>query len=353
MAGTPKQFMLPKAVDAELERLLEEVRRVGEPDLQVRRRGCAHLGGTKHGWRRIGSHRSGVFARHAKSRRAEVDHPWATWPTTFRREALMTKRSDLVALLQMMIGADGPSTWVSNVPWPVHIAIAENRVRVSGHLHLGFDGRDSCRPMPWTGMKVEGLNAAIHELSISGELICQDRGFYCCWSVRPDSLHEYRRRLMRTDPTEAAVVYRAAQRWSALASISLKKPAGRRSVVRVYVPDRDADAPPARGTDFTVGGHQTLLPLSVSTFHHPAGYLVLMPSIRVSMRGPRALPRSVEAIAIRVAPIDIGDGVQCPHELRRTGIPLAGVSADGFARDGNQCLGNVGSEGRRRIEGIG
>jgi hypothetical protein len=31
VAGTPKQFMLPKAVDSELERLLEEVRREGNP----------------------------------------------------------------------------------------------------------------------------------------------------------------------------------------------------------------------------------------------------------------------------------------------------------------------------------
>jgi hypothetical protein len=134
----------------------------------------------------------------------------------------MTKRSDLIPLLQMMIGADGPSTWVSNVPWPVHNAIAEYRAEFAATSTLGLLGEIEVVPCPGLGVKVEGLNAAIDALVDSGELVCQDRGFYSCWSVHPNLLHEYRRRLMRTEPSEAAIIYRAAQRWSALASISLK-----------------------------------------------------------------------------------------------------------------------------------
>ena len=134
----------------------------------------------------------------------------------------MVQRADLTALLRMLIGADGPSTWVCNVPWPVHNAIAEYRDELATTCTLGLANELEVVPCPGLGMKVEGLNAAIDELAFSGELIREDLGFYCCWSVQPSVLPEYRRHMMRADPAEAAIVYRAAQRWLALASISLK-----------------------------------------------------------------------------------------------------------------------------------
>jgi hypothetical protein len=133
----------------------------------------------------------------------------------------MTSDGSLVPLLGLLIGAGGPAIWPANVPWPLHQAVAEIGDELSRTHTLGIGSMDVV-PAADLGLKVVGLNEAVNQLALDGELFWQDHGFFSCWTVEESRSHHYRRELMRVDATEATLVYRAARRWSALAAISLK-----------------------------------------------------------------------------------------------------------------------------------
>jgi len=134
----------------------------------------------------------------------------------------MIDSSELVGLIQLLLGAHGPSTWPANVPWPMHQAIAEFRVDLASTRTLGLTQSIDVVPCPGLGLKVEGLDGAVDELQFLGQLSLHDCGFYSFWSVTAGCIPEYRRRVMRSDPAEAALLHCAAHRWSALAATSLK-----------------------------------------------------------------------------------------------------------------------------------
>lgn len=130
--------------------------------------------------------------------------------------------ASLEELVRLLIGAGGPTEWPANVPWPLHQAVASEVTALS----IGTDSDDvqpvTVVPWPGLGLKVEGLDAAVHRLALAGELSAVDHGFFSCWSVASRCLPALRQMVMRLDVGDALTAQRAGRRWAALCETSLK-----------------------------------------------------------------------------------------------------------------------------------
>ena len=128
--------------------------------------------------------------------------------------------ADLVRLMQ---ASGGPDQWPSRVPWPLHQALFEAREALQQVVLRGSPVDLAAVPCPDVGWKVEHVEGAIRELERSGLVrLVEVDPFRCQFLAQEGARQPVRRELMLLDPAEAAVIYRAALRWRALASTSLK-----------------------------------------------------------------------------------------------------------------------------------
>lgn len=124
-----------------------------------------------------------------------------------------------------LLAADGPREWVAGVSWPLHRALLGLQAEVSAagpESSLPYDDLIT-RPDPEAGTAVAGAEDAIRELASAGLLSLEGDGLAAVWTVDERHLVGPRRELMRLQPTDVDLIYRAARRWAALAVTSLKK----------------------------------------------------------------------------------------------------------------------------------
>jgi hypothetical protein len=126
------------------------------------------------------------------------------------------------SFMQLLLASGGPREWPANVPWPLHQTVVEFLDQIVESRTLQFSNEVEVVPYPGLGLKVVGLDDAVVELGRFGVIGLEDDGFAAMWVVNPQGIDRHRRDLMRCDAVEAAVLYRAARRWSALAATSLK-----------------------------------------------------------------------------------------------------------------------------------
>ena len=129
----------------------------------------------------------------------------------------------VVELVRLMQASGGPDQWPARMPWPLHQALFEARDALHQVVLRGGVVDVAAVPCPDLGWRVEHVDAAIRELERSGlvRLVERDpfRGYFL---AQEGAMRPVRRDLMVLDPSTAAVIYRAAVRWRALASTSLK-----------------------------------------------------------------------------------------------------------------------------------
>ena len=121
-----------------------------------------------------------------------------------------------------LLAAGGPSEWLVGIRWPLHRALIDLAESVAlAQSPLPYHAI-STRPDPDVGVAVAGADAAVSALVGVGLLVPQGHGLTECWAVDADRLVAPRRELMQLPARDAELVYRAGQRWAALAATSLK-----------------------------------------------------------------------------------------------------------------------------------
>lgn len=132
------------------------------------------------------------------------------------------ERVESVVQIVRLLQAVGPRRWPARVPWPLHTALVETAEALRLVIVDGKPVTLSAEPSPDLGWRVQGVDAAILELERSG-VICLEADAFCeCFVVDERELEAISRDFTLLEATQAASIYRAGERWRALASTSLK-----------------------------------------------------------------------------------------------------------------------------------
>lgn len=124
----------------------------------------------------------------------------------------MGNSDPMVTVLRRLLAAGGPECWAANVPWPMHQAVAEFLPDLCPEVEPVLDAS--------VGMRVPGLDQAVHQLALDGAIRLQDEGFVSWWIVTGTDRRNHQRELFRCDPVIARQHHLAARRWAALAATS-------------------------------------------------------------------------------------------------------------------------------------
>jgi hypothetical protein len=125
-------------------------------------------------------------------------------------------------LIGLMLAGGGPRVIPARGNWPLHQALRELRDRAGARGERRLVEALVLRPSPDVGVRAEGADKAIFQLTQQGFLIVQGTGRQAALHIERDALVALRRNFLRVAPGEAGLIQWAGARWCALASTSAK-----------------------------------------------------------------------------------------------------------------------------------